>query len=579
MQSSFPSIPSEYRLFICVFSIVLVQIALAFQGFDVADDGFVLTFYQQIFNDPSSVEYNFNYYLGGVVGGLWHKYFGSFGVLGFRFLAILVNTATFLISYHILKKYMNQFFLLVGLSMALFIEDFGFLTFYHNQLTALIAVISIYFFHKALISERNSYYFIAGCIIAINVFTRIPNLTLFVFVFAIPFKYLIERKSIYNSIIPVFVFLLGSSTGFILIYLLLIYNEHLEVMTNALLSLFALGTDTENSHNSLKLVKVMINNNRDILSVISRLSCFLFLLFLYELKIVRKIKYAREFLYAVVFLVFAYSFAKRNMYMIYSFGYVAAAGLLYSKTISKEFKTLIFLGLMMQIFLPLGSGGGINTCGYISIWISLPLIFKLISDSEGSISEYYPISVLKSIILIIVCSYFTVRLYKVSKEAYFDEGSRFKKTYTINNKYTEGIFTTEKRAKVINEVLLNLNKYVEPNDYLFVYDSFPMLYYLTETRPYVCNPWVMIYDSKTFINKLEKANREIEGLPIIVQQKFSVIYRFEDPDPYYMREDKLNTGHYNSDRTKAMNKFISKNNYEVVWSNSRFNIYKSTKVN
>lgn len=427
MLKYFPSISSEYRLLVSISIIILIQIVLAVQGFDVADDGFVLTFYQQIFNEPSSVEYNFNYYLGGVVGGLWHKYFGSFGVLGFRILAILVNTATFLVSYNILKKYMNQAFLLVGLSMALFIEDFGFLTFYHNQLTALIAVISVYFFHKALFIEKNIYYLIAGCLIAINVFTRIPNLTLFVFVLGIPFKFFIEKKSIYNSIKPVLVFMLGGCIGFTLIYLLLLYNEHLEVMTNALLSLISLGTDTENSHNSLKLIKVMVRNNREILSVISRLSCFIFLLFIYELRIVKKIKYANEILYTVVFLVFAYSFAKRNMYMIYSFGYLAAVGLLLSRKISIEFKTLVFLALMMQTFLPLGSGGGINTCGYISIWLSAPLIFKFISDSKGLITKYYSLTTLKSIVLIMVCSYFTVRIYKVSKEAYFDEGSRLKK--------------------------------------------------------------------------------------------------------------------------------------------------------
>lgn len=110
---------------------------------------------------------------------------------------------------------------------------------------------------------------------------------------------------------------------------------------------------------------------------------------------------------------------------------------------------------------------------------------------------------------------------------------------------------------------------------MFVYDSFPILYYLTETKPYAYNPWVMIYDSQLFKDKLEKAEKEIEQLPVIVQQKFSVIYRFEDPDPSYIQEGFPNKGHYNSERNKFMNKFINRNNYEIVWSNSRFNIYIS----
>ncbi|MCT4630519.1 hypothetical protein, partial [Winogradskyella sp.] len=92
---------------VAIVVVVLIQILLSFQGFDVCDDGFVLTFYQQIFQNPESVEYNFLYWFSGFVGGVWHQLYEDGGILWFRILAIVVNTATLYISYKILKSYMR----------------------------------------------------------------------------------------------------------------------------------------------------------------------------------------------------------------------------------------------------------------------------------------------------------------------------------------------------------------------------------------------------------------------------------------------------------------------------------------
>lgn len=91
------------------------------------------------------------------------------------------------------------------------------------------------------------------------------------------------------------------------------------------------------------------------------------------------------------------------------------------------------------------------------------------------------------------------------------------------------------------------------------------------------NPWPWIYDSSSFERHLKRAQKEIDVLPIIVQQKFETIVSFEEPVSDYMVEGKLSDSRYNAGRTKAMNDFIKRNNYTIVWSNSHFNIYKSIK--
>ena len=54
---------------VAVVLLALWQAVIALFGVDLCDTGYYLTFYDNIFKAPSSVEYNFMYYLSGVAGG------------------------------------------------------------------------------------------------------------------------------------------------------------------------------------------------------------------------------------------------------------------------------------------------------------------------------------------------------------------------------------------------------------------------------------------------------------------------------------------------------------------------------
>ena len=70
------------------------QAIIGIQGFDMHDEGWVLSAYQQIFNDPSTCEYQFLYYNALPIGGLWNMLFGLWGIYGFRILSALCSVAT-----------------------------------------------------------------------------------------------------------------------------------------------------------------------------------------------------------------------------------------------------------------------------------------------------------------------------------------------------------------------------------------------------------------------------------------------------------------------------------------------------
>ena len=64
--------------------VVLLQLVFIFQGLNFTDSGFAAVFYQRIFSDPSSVQYNFTYWLTGIIGGGWLQLFPGLGLLGLR---------------------------------------------------------------------------------------------------------------------------------------------------------------------------------------------------------------------------------------------------------------------------------------------------------------------------------------------------------------------------------------------------------------------------------------------------------------------------------------------------------------
>src|ERR1700676_2614528 len=75
-------------------SIFVFQLILIFQGVDLSDEGFLVTFYQQIFTHPDSVQYNFMFWLTGIIGGVYFKLFSFLGLWGLRLGGVLVTTGT-----------------------------------------------------------------------------------------------------------------------------------------------------------------------------------------------------------------------------------------------------------------------------------------------------------------------------------------------------------------------------------------------------------------------------------------------------------------------------------------------------
>src|SRR5882672_7485641 len=95
--------------------VFLYQLIFIFQGVDLSDEGFYATFYNQIYKNPESTQYNFMFWFSGIVGGALDYLFHGLGIWGLRLAGVLVSTSTLIVTYNLLKKYLNPGHLKIGL--------------------------------------------------------------------------------------------------------------------------------------------------------------------------------------------------------------------------------------------------------------------------------------------------------------------------------------------------------------------------------------------------------------------------------------------------------------------------------
>lgn len=573
-------------LITCLF-VAIALITLAFQGVDVCDEGWYMSSYQQVFNAPETVEYNFVFWLTTVVGGVWYELFPNGGIYSFRVLTTVFYLLTIVISYKVSIKFVPKYLILVSLLMSVFVNNFGFLAFYYNHMSGFMAVLIVYFFFSGLVNNSFKFIFFAGLLTAINVFSRLPNFVLFAIVIVFPLQK-IWNKELENNlwIKQLIFFFIGAFSGFLAVFLAMYALGHLTIFKDAVTGLFDKGSNSDSNHSISKLLSVYVN---DYLKVFFLGIKVLGLYFTYSvlLSCSSHNKFFKVLINVAFFCLFIWVFRGQTTHILFALSLFGALGVLFNKKSTANFKLYAVLSILVMVLLPLGSDGGINNAGYMGFWFSLPLFFYTITNFNiteviAKVNDFnYKIldsEILKKGLIVFVFASFFAKFYNISQEAYFDKGSRFFKTFSINNVLSRNIYTTKSRSKIINEVLLELDNHVKEDDYLLAYDNIPMLNFLTKTKPYMGISWVWVYDSRTFDNQIRKAESKICKRPIVVQQKFKTIMSFSDPIDDYMSEDKKEGYIYKKGRVKAMNAFLKRNNYKIIWSNSHFNIYKSSSL-
>lgn len=496
-----------------------------FWGFELADSGYHLTAYDNIFDAPDSVSANFCYYLTNVLGGVFMNSFPEIGIVGFRILGALFVDCAILLIFLCLRKEIPVIHLLIGgvLVVMSYIQiPYSFNNGICSCFLYICALLSLY---KGLVNEKYILVFISGVLVGVNFFSRIPNVLAVGLVLIMLLHEYIENGKYKCDVKLVSLFLLGITLGVIIIYLLIIELGHQQAFKESLNNLFHAGMSSSNGHSLGNLIWAQICFYLNAIIFAALFFSIIFVSGCYENHFCKAL-----FVGLASFVIF---------YHVYlNFGYeplwaICAIGCCLCLNKRGHLALLASLAFYMLIVEILGSGGG-NNHGSLPALLAAP------------VTSYTLIKRKNIIFVIVACMAFFV---KVIKQGNFNDfGPLFQKIYFIDSKECKMISTTKEISAVMNNSLPELKQYVQPGDTLLVYDSAPMMNYLTHTRPAggLCWPGL-----GSFVRPFETA-------PKILIHKF---VDFTEPARQTLG---VPTGN------QMIDSYMQEHQYQVVWENPYF---------
>lgn len=579
------------KLFFLILS--LYQVLLTFQGLDLSDEGFFGTFYQQMFDHPESVQYNFMFWLSGLVGYAFDYVFGGLGIWGLRLFSAIFTTVTIILVYNLLKNYLSKAYLMIGLIIATVFLSNNTKVFHYNYQSQLLYVITIVFLFNGLKKNKAGKIFLAGLFVSLDMFTRIPSIVNLGLVVAIFHYGFINKTSFIQQFKQSLIFFGGFIIGTGAVVLIMKLTGQLGYFSGALDLVFKMGSGGEDSHYGIsKLFKQFVGTYMSALKYTFLILGLLIVAAIAENLIKDKPVYRKwivtflKWLIAAAVLVLIFKGTIDHILVLYFLtGLSLISGLLILLSpYNKDIKVLMLIGCYILLAYPLGSSAGLFIVGIYALWIALPIaidyFFNLRSvtshiDLSGKIpfnislpvteKQFSEIRKFTVVLCIIAC------LYHAYYYPFFDMHERTKMHYSADNKYLKAIYTTKERADVVSELFQESSKYIKPGDYVLAYHSIPVFHYATKTVPYVRNSMPWFYDAGIFKTELDSAVLRTKILPVVIVQKMKTVGNAgnwpEEPVFYDSTWHKKN-----EPRDKFLNEFLQQYQYKEVWNNKVFKI-------
>ena len=558
-------------MWITALGAVVYYLLISLQGFDFADEGFSLTFYQNFYSHPADVEYLFLYYLTGVIGGAWELLFSSLGNYGYRILFALTSGGIVLTTFAILRNYLSSSTITLGCIACVLWPGLCLYYFNHDCLTILLYLLTIY--SITLGTKGKSWaWWLAGWFIILNTSCRLPNITLSILIF-MPFIEAYYTNDYFKAWKNMLRIIGGCTLGLLLLFIVMHLQGHTMIYGSAIRSLFVMGGDTSDTHSIMSMLGSYSYTYKGIFTSVlyGFLICMIYIIVTQHIKIK-----GIQFIMGVVSIALFYGMLSRNIYAMW--GAVTAASIIYCINYRRD-NRLFILGLsafIMLFVIPFGGDSYGNICNSC-MWLGMPLLIELcrhqlmwkITISNTDQQQYdividnhstRQLSIIMGIAFLLFASLHSV--------CYFDNGSRWEKTHRPATAEAT-TYTSQERAYIIDNITRVTMQNKMPGNYLLVFDNAPMLHYLTGMQPYLGSPWSTFWGIEMFKNKLFQSEHSVRELPLIAIPRFY----YEDLTPV----DYLNPAEYPSLYNKAtiLFDFMERNGYYQAYQDTYITLYKA----
>ena len=583
--------------------IFLLQLILTFQGLDLSDEGFLIIFYRDIFSDPLSVSYNFMFWLTGIIGGIWLKLFSGWDSGVCVLPVAIINVLTLIATYNLLKKYIKPAHLKMGLLFVILCLNNDPKILNYNTLSSLTFILLAGSLFKGLVENKNVYFLLAGILIALNTFIRIPNILELGLIVVIIYYNWSKEYSFSRSLRQSGLFLVGFSICFILILITIKSIGHWEAFNSSMDFLFKMGDD-QIKPNGVKenygLTNILVQFRSNILRSVFFALLGITLLLLFKaadmhletrnkpLRIAVLILYYSLIILIVIFIAngIIVNGTLNEFHILFFLSGLPLATFIPFIIINedKEFLLLYLMGLFFLLSFPVGSSAGIFSAGRFCLWLALPISIDYImnlksininlhlyhlsknKNAEFNINkeQYYSAKSLLMIFILI-----TGHIY-IYFHPFFDWNSRSKMLYTVHNDNLKLIHTTKDRASKIDEVIEASAKFCKENDYILIFDRIPMFYYATNTKSFLANPFPGVYRADLLKYDLNSSLERHGFLPVVIQQRIHTTGKGSRWPTEVIEDDFLKAE--NVDRDAVFKQFLEENKYIEVWKNDYFRI-------
>ena len=243
--------------------LTLWQMAMATFGVDLCDSGYYLTFFDNIFKAPASVEYNFMYYMSGVAGGVLNAVLPEGGKwMAMRVAGVLCNAGAMAIMACVLRRILPATAVIMGFLMVVASLVMYPFTFNNDLMSALLWVAALACMFKGLTHGRWRSLLLAGVLVGVNTFTRIPNV-LAIGLAVMPFVAHFYNKCTWRECWrQCGIFLAGAAAGILAVIGMMMALGHWDIFVQNMTDLLGIVTGSSGAatHNAGGLVAVMLTS-------------------------------------------------------------------------------------------------------------------------------------------------------------------------------------------------------------------------------------------------------------------------------------------------------------------------------
>ena len=250
---------------ILILIIVIYPLTSMFLGLDLGDTGYHIYAYVNMFNTPDKI--NYTSILSTMIGHVWYKLFGGFGLIAFNALEVILELSLAYFVFHALKNILGRITTLLGLLVAMLAMNTYLNIFNYHQLNVWFLVVMMLLQYRAIYKKKPILTLWSGVVYAALVFARLGSVVAIVtvviyFIAAIEHKNqrkLLKKHALFFVIGILIMLVLGA-------FILYVFNMHTHFINNVF-RLQNIASDESSAYNFGNLLSILIFENMKVMVV------------------------------------------------------------------------------------------------------------------------------------------------------------------------------------------------------------------------------------------------------------------------------------------------------------------------